>query len=175
MKRHIDAMPMSADRLRVQRLTESEKEEIRQSGKDMPPQTQEECFALMQKVAGLISSGSSEFIGKEYSYLAIFCGLFGILIYCTVDLPHDKMPFSTVAFFVGALTSMLCGWIGMKIAVRANIKTAYACSNSIDMGFKVAFKGGQVLGFALVGLGLLILQILLQVYIAIQKKESYKS
>jgi inorganic pyrophosphatase len=119
----------------------------------------------MIKVSDLITSGAIEFLKKEYTYLAVFCAVFGALIYCTVDLPTDPFPWTTLAFFIGAATSMLCGYIGMRIAVHTNVRTTWSCCDSIDAGFKVAFMGGQVLGFALVGLGLLVLMGLLQFYI----------
>jgi inorganic pyrophosphatase len=59
---------------------------------------------------------------------------------------------------------MLCGYLGMLIAVYTNVRTTYACNISIDYGFKIAYQGGQVLGFALVGIALLLLMALLQVY-----------
>ena len=112
---------------------------------------------MMKKVSGLIKSGAIEFLRKEYTFLAIFCGIFGVLIYFTVDFPVRPAPYTTIAFFIGALTSMVCGYIGMRIAVETNVKTTWACCDSIDKGFHVAFRGGQVLGFALVGLGLVVL------------------
>jgi H+-translocating diphosphatase len=58
---------------------------------------------------------------------------------------------------IGAATSMLCGYLGMLIATHTNWRTTYACNISIDDGFHVAFKGGQVLGFGLVSIALFIL------------------
>ena len=69
-----------------------------------------------------------------------------------------------IAFIVGAFTSMLAGYIGMKIATACNHKTTYLCNIDIDDGFKVAYRGGQVLGFVLVGLALLVLEILILCY-----------
>ena len=69
-----------------------------------------------------------------------------------------------IAFIVGAFTSMLAGYIGMKIATACNYKTTYLCNIDIDQGFRVAYRGGQVLGFCLVGLALLILEILILCY-----------
>ena len=69
-----------------------------------------------------------------------------------------------IAFMVGAFTSMLAGYIGMKIATACNYKTTYLCNIDIDDGFKIAYRGGQVLGFVLVGLALLILEILILCY-----------
>ena len=73
-------------------------------------------------------------------------------------------PSTTVAFLIGAATSMLCGYIGMMIATIANVKTTYLCNNDKFAGFKVAFQGGQVLGFALVGLAILVLEIIILSY-----------
>ena len=71
------------------------------------------------------------------------------------------LPFTTFAFFVGAATSMLCGYIGMSIATFTNVRTTWACNVNIHEGFHVAFKGGKVLGFCLVSLAILVLQLLI--------------
>ena len=76
----------------------------------------------------------------------------------------SKFPYTTIAFLVGAGTSMLCGYIGMMIATICNYKTTYLCNIEKFQGFKVAFQGGQVLGFCLVGLALLILEVLILSY-----------
>jgi H(+)-translocating pyrophosphatase len=80
---------------------------------------------------------------------------------------HDQgayFPYTTFAFLIGAGTSMLCGYIGMKIATECNYKTTYLCNSDKFAGFKCAFQGGQVLGFCLVGLALLILEVLILCY-----------
>lgn len=69
-----------------------------------------------------------------------------------------------IAFWIGAFTSMAAGYIGMMIATATNIKTTYGCNISEEEGFKHAFRGGQVLGFALVGLALLVLEIIILSY-----------
>ena len=81
------------------------------------------------------------------------------------------VPYTTIAFIIGALTSMLCGYIGMRIATQCNIKTTYLCGIDIFEGFKVAFQGGEVLGFCLVGIALLVLEILVLTYKAILKPQ----
>lgn len=129
----------------------------------------------MLKVSTLIKSGAVEFLRKEYTFLLVFCGLFAVLIYITVDMSFNMMPYTTSAFLIGALTSMICGYIGMLIAVHTNVRTTWACCDSIDAGFRVAFKGGQVLGFSLVGLALLVLHIIVLVYIRLLQEESYDS
>jgi len=82
---------------------------------------------------------------------------------------HFWQFYTTGPFLLGAITSVLSGYIGMQIAVRANIRTAKQATMSLEAAFKVAFKGGMVLGFVLIGLGLLTLHILILVYSANQK------
>lgn len=102
--------------------------------------------------------------------MGVFCVLFAILLFCTVDAPWEKtenqsvFPFTTFAFLVGAATSMVSGLIGMKIATLCNYKVTAACCDDKIKGFKIAFEGGQVLGFMLVGLALLILEIIILCY-----------
>jgi len=126
----------------------------------------------MKDVNQAIRDGADTFLTKEYTYLSIFCILFAILLICTVDMPWAEkasgeslwFPFTTFAFLVGAATSMASGLIGMKIATQTNYKTTAACAENKIAGFKVAFMGGQVLGFMLVGLALLILEIMILAY-----------
>jgi inorganic pyrophosphatase len=77
--------------------------------------------------------------------------------------------YTTGAFLVGGVTSILAGYLGMRIAVYTNVRTTKECAESIHKGFVVAYRGGQVLGFVLVGLALLVLQILIIVYQSIAK------
>ena len=112
---------------------------------------------------------------KEYTALGIFCALFAVIVLCAVDMPwatETKFPYTMFAFIIGAGTSMLCGYIGMIIATVCNYKTTYLCNIDRFEGFKVAFQGGQVLGFCLVGLALLILEILILSYKAALKPEN---
>ena len=130
---------------------------------------------LMKTIAERIQTGAIEFLKQEYLYLTIFCLVFAVLVFCTADASVGWMPYTTMAFLIGAFTSMLCGYLGMLIAVHTNWRTTYACNISIDDGFHVAFKGGMVLGFALVGIALLILHIIITVYAAIFLPTEYES
>lgn len=134
--------------------------------------TQEQCRDEMLKVSGFIYEGANTFLLKEYTYLTFFCVFFAGVLFAAVDMDWSAaegqsklvFPYTTVAFLVGAATSMGAGFIGMRIATTANVKTTYLCNHPEDgmsKGFDVAFQGGQVLGFCLVGLALLILEILL--------------
>jgi len=137
------------------------------------PWSDEACLQTMKDVNGFIVEGADTFLKKEYTYLTYFCIVFAVVLVCAVDMPWAEneagvqllFPWTTFAFLIGAFTSMLCGYIGMKVATTANVKTTYLCaSQDINAGFDVAFKGGQVLGFVLVGLSLLVLEILILSY-----------
>jgi inorganic pyrophosphatase len=73
-------------------------------------------------------------------------------------------PYTATSFLVGSGTSILAGYIGMRIAVYTNTRTTYNCCKNPHEGFMTAFRGGQVLGFTLVGLALLILHIIVLVF-----------
>jgi len=154
---------MTADTIKVAKLSERERDEIMaMQHRKLPPQTQQEALDMMLKISELIRTGSNEFLKKEYTYLAVFCVPFACLVYFAVDYQEAMgearyLPYTTFAFFVGAITSMLCGYIGMSVATYTNVRTTWACNTSIHDGFHVAFKGGKVLGFCLVGLAILVL------------------
>jgi Na+/H+-translocating membrane pyrophosphatase len=103
---------------------------------------------------------------QEYIFLSIFLSLFAILLAFTVE-PKLGTFYTTTAFVVGGFTSILAGYIGMRIAVYTNVRTAKESATDISNGFIVAYRGGQVLGFTLVGLALLVLQILIVVFQAL--------
>ena len=102
--------------------------------------------------------------------------LFSLVIFFAVDSIETaySFPYTTFAFLVGAITSMLAGYMGMTIATITNVKTTYLCCGSAEdnfdhtaasfRGFKAAFQGGQVLGFCLVGLALIFLEALILGY-----------
>ena len=132
----------------------------------MPPQTKQEAFDKMIRIAKLIEDGAITFLRKEYAYLGVFCLAFSVLIYLAVDFPANAgpagyWPYTTMAFYIGAGTSMLCGYIGMRIATYTNVRTIWSCCKSVGDGFHVAFKGGEVLGFCLVSIAIVILQLLI--------------
>jgi K(+)-stimulated pyrophosphate-energized sodium pump len=139
---------------------------------DMPT-TAEACKDRMLELNTIVKDGAITFLKKEYTALAIFITLFAGVVFAAVDMPwvegNSSFPYTTVAFIIGAITSMLCGYIGMLIATTTNVKTTYLCNIDIEQGFLVAFQGGEVLGFVLVGLALLVLEILVLTYNATMK------
>jgi Na+/H+-translocating membrane pyrophosphatase len=71
--------------------------------------------------------------------------------------PTFGTAYTTVAFLIGGATSISSGYIGMRIAVYTNVRTTKECAESISKGFVVAYRGGEVLGFVLVGMALMVL------------------
>jgi inorganic pyrophosphatase len=80
--------------------------------------------------------------------------------------PEVGAFYTTGPFLLGALTSIASGYISMQIAVRANVRTAYKAQHTLSGAFIVAFRGGLVLGFVLVSLGLLLLDLLIIFYMS---------
>lgn len=105
--------------------------------------------AKMQEIAGLIESGSMTFLKKEYSMLIVFLAVVGGLI-------AWKLGTNTaICYGLGAFISMLCGYIGMKAATKANVRTAQAAANGGQgAALSVAFFGGSVMGMTVASLGL---------------------
>ena len=89
--------------------------------------------------------------------------------------PELGMFYTTAAFLIGGFTSIAAGYIGMRIAVYTNVRTTKECAESIGKGFNVAYRGGQVLGFTLVGMALLVLQLLVIVYTKFFMPETFKT
>lgn len=101
----------------------------------------------MKEIASHIEEGAMAFIKKEYKYLSIF-------VVCIFVLISAFLSYKTaIAFLVGAIFSMLAGFIGMKIAVKANVRTANAAKHGMKEALGVAFSGGSVMGLSVVGLG----------------------
>lgn len=95
--------------------------------------------------------------------MSIFLLVFAVLVATVAEIELGQF-YTTIAFLIGGFTSIVSGYIGMKIATYTNVRTTYECAEDIHKGFVVAYRGGQVLGFCLVGLALLILQIIIIVY-----------
>jgi K(+)-stimulated pyrophosphate-energized sodium pump len=117
----------------------------------------------MKKIASHISEGAMAFLKSEYKILSIFVVCVAILLAVSAD-PNDSSPLVAVSFVIGALCSGLAGFIGMRVATKANVRTTNAARTSLGKALEVAFAGGSVMGMAVVGLGVLGLGVLFVVY-----------
>ncbi len=105
--------------------------------------------AKMTVISGLIESGSMTFLKKEYTILGLF------LLAVTGLMSYYLSISSAVCYIIGALSSMLCGFIGMKAATKANVRTAQAALESGQgKALSVAFYGGSVMGMSVASIGL---------------------
>ena len=104
----------------------------------------------MQEIAAAIAEGASAFLRAEYKILAIFIVVLFVLITIFIDFG------TAVCFVIGACFSILAGFFGMRVATKANVRTANAALTSgMNKALSVAFSGGSVMGMCVVGLGLL--------------------
>ncbi|MBN1053183.1 MULTISPECIES: sodium-translocating pyrophosphatase [Clostridium] len=107
----------------------------------------------MIEISGYIEEGAMAFLRKEYSYLCVFIVVVAIAILVFLNYK------TAIAFVVGALFSIIAGYIGMRIAVKSNVRTAEAAKSGIKEALSVAFSGGTVMGLCVVGLGIIGLSI----------------
>ncbi|CAN6452916.1 unnamed protein product [Victoria cruziana] len=137
------------------------------------------------EIQNAISVGATSFLFTQYKYLAVFMVVFGGIIFlflgsvkgfstksepCAYDETKICKPalanaiFSTIAFLLGALTSVLSGFLGMKIATYANARTTLEARKGVNKAFVTAFRSGSVMGFLLAANGLLVLYIAICVF-----------
>ena len=111
----------------------------------------------MKKIAGAIREGANAYLKHQYTTVAkVFVVVFIILLIIAFASGGKMLSLYTpFAFITGGIWSMLAGFIGMKIATNSNARTAQAASESLNRGLRVAFSSGSVMGFTVVGLGLL--------------------
>ncbi|CAL5435030.1 unnamed protein product [Camellia sinensis] len=140
----------------------------------------EEAIAKRAEIQNAISVGATSFLFTQYKYLSIFTVVFGAIMFiflgsvngfntksepCTYNQGNLCKPalanaiLTTIAFLLGALTSVLSGFLGMKIATYANARTTLEARKGVGTAFITAFRSGGVIGFLLAANGLLVLYV----------------
>ncbi len=109
---------------------------------------------LMSKIAANIRSGANAYLKRQYSVVIVFFAAMFVIL-CAMAALGFVTWFVPFAFVTGGFFSGLSGFIGMKIATASNARTANACREGLNRGLRVAFSAGSVMGFTVVGLGLL--------------------
>jgi K(+)-stimulated pyrophosphate-energized sodium pump len=103
----------------------------------------------MKEIAGAIQEGARAFLKVEFKYLAVF------VVVVAAVLAIFLNPIMAVAYIFGSVCSAIAGFLGMTVALKANVKSANAAKQGLNKAFPIAFRGGAVMGLAVVGLALL--------------------
>lgn len=112
----------------------------------------------MKEISEYIHRGALAFLKSEYKYLSLFITAVFFILIIAVDLR------SAFAFLVGAVFSILAGFLGMVVATKANVRTAEAARHSQNKALRIAFSGGAVMGLCVVGLGVIGIGFLLTIF-----------
>ena len=118
----------------------------------------------MSRIAKNIADGAMSFLKAEYRVLSVFVIAVAILLFFKGSNEVASHGLVALSFVVGAICSALAGFIGMKVATKANVRTTQAARTSLGKALEVAFSGGAVMGLGVVGLGVLGLSSLLYFY-----------
>ncbi len=111
-----------------------------------------------QRVAGWIEAGAESYLKKLYTALGLLAVVLAVILAVVFGLQQRNASYgiiTAVAFMFGSLSSAIAGYMGMTVAVRANVRTATAAQEGINPAFRIAFRAGSVMGLAMVGLALI--------------------
>jgi len=126
--------------------------------------SQKEGNDRMRTIGASIADGAMAFLRAEYRILAIFVVIVAFILAYMNSGRNDSSALISVSFIVGALASGLAGFLGMRVATKANNRTTHAAETSLAKALNVAFSGGAVMGLSVVGLGILGLGVLFYIY-----------
>jgi K(+)-stimulated pyrophosphate-energized sodium pump len=118
----------------------------------------------MQTIAGHIADGAMAFLGREYRVLLVFVLVVAVLLGWANAGNAQSSWLIGISVVLGAFCSALAGYFGMRIATKANVRTAAAAQGGLNKALQIAFNGGAVMGFCVVGLGVLGLSFLYLLY-----------
>jgi K(+)-stimulated pyrophosphate-energized sodium pump len=118
----------------------------------------------MATIAKNIADGAMAFLKAEYKVLSIFVVAVAVLLFFKGNAEHNSSGLVALSFVVGAFLSALAGFIGMRIATKANVRTTNAARTSLNKALEVAFSGGAVMGIGVVSLGVFGLSLLFILY-----------
>ena len=128
-----------------------------------------DMYERIKSISGFIATGADAFLFAEYVYMAVFAVFFVIALFLILGFGTKSWSmagFAALSFILGAVTSIVAGFIGMRIAVTANSRTAINARYGYEIAFNTAFKAGMVMGYGLVGLGLIVLYVLINIVAA---------
>ncbi|MCH7713423.1 MAG: sodium-translocating pyrophosphatase [Chloroflexi bacterium] len=120
----------------------------------------------MQEIGTAIREGSNAFLKREYTWLAPFVIVVAVILWLLIDwyTLNSVVPKTAIAYLAGTICSATAGFIGMYVAVRANVRTAAAAAIGLNPALRVAFSSGSVMGITVVGIGLLGVTILYMIF-----------
>ena len=111
--------------------------------------------ANMKELAGFIAKGAMAFLRAEWKILGYFAVIAAILLAWSGTLVEESHPLIAVSFLLGAFLSAFAGYVGMRIATKANVRTTQAARTSLAQALRVSFTGGSVMGIGVAGIAVL--------------------
>lgn len=114
----------------------------------------------MKEISTYIQEGAMAFLTREYKAISIFAVIFFVILIVTPGLGWE----TAISFLVGALFSVSAGYFGMRVATKANVRTANAARSGMNKALSIAFSGGAVMGMSVVGLGVLGIGVLYYIF-----------